>query len=423
MPINRDTTLQTTIAPAGREAGALTNQQLPPGLLLPVSGDDFLPTPGAWTRALGIQLLTLLLLGAGALAVWPMRETVRAVGVVRPDGENTLVQSERGGRLAQVLIQPNQSVTAGQVLARFDNQPMEAERRQLNQELATLEAQARKASQEQVELQSQAASLGSMTRSITEASRRAVEQARTQLAFEQREVERYRVLLQSGAVPRNLLDQQEAKQLMSGAEVMKAMQGVSEQQARGATELARLRQSASQASSAADELRKQALQRRARLQQVERELLQGTVRSPLSGSVVSTPLRHAGQVLEPGAVLAVVAPVNHRLRVQAQVAADAISQVRPGQQATLRVSACPTSEFGVVPARVRSVSADTLPAAGSADAAPARGYGIELDPARRELTSAQGRCALRLGMEIRADVVTRRTTVLAFLLNKLRISD
>jgi HlyD family secretion protein len=415
MPINRNTAPPATTT--------LATTAAPPGLLMPVSGDDFLPEPGSWTRALGIQLLLLLLLGAAALAVWPLRETVRASGVVRPDGENTLVQSERSGRISQVLIQPNQSVKAGQVLARFDNQLLEAERRQLTQELATLEEQAHKASLEQVELQSQATSLGSMTHSITEASKRAVEQARTQLAYEQREVERYRMLMESGAVPRSLVDQQEAKRLMSGAEVMKAMQGVSEQQARGATELARLRQSASQASSAADELRKQALQRRARLQQVERELRQGTVRAPLSGSVVSTALRHAGQVLEPGAVLAVLAPGDHRLRVRAQVPADAISQVRAGQKATLRVSACPTSEFGVVPARVRNVAADTLPAGATDDPAAARGYAIELDPERRELTSDQGRCALRLGMEVRADVVTRRTTVLAFLLNKLRISD
>ncbi len=392
-----------------------------PAALLPVTADDFLPEPGPWSRALGGQLLVLLLLGGVALTLWPMRETVRAIGVVRPDGENTLVQSERGGTLAAVLIQPNQSVQRGQLLARFDNAALESERRQLQLELATLEQQARKASQEQRLLQSQAASLAAMTRSLTAASRQAVDQARTRLSYDQREVQRYRSLLESGAVPRSLVEQQEARQLMSGAEVLKSLQGVSEQEARGATELARLRQSASQASSAADELAKQALQRRARLQEVERELSQGSVRAPLAASVVSTPLRHAGQVLQPGAVLAVLAPNSHRLRVRAQVAADAISQVRPGQSASLRISACPTSEFGVLPARVRSVAADIQPR--GEGAAPNGGYTIELEPERNRLSSSQGRCTLRLGMEVRADVVTRRTTVLAFLLNSLRLDS
>jgi HlyD family secretion protein len=78
--------------------------------------DDFLPSPGPWTRALGRQLALALTLGAGALAVWPMQETVRAQGTVRPVGENTLLQSELGGRVQQVMLRPNQQVSQGQVL-------------------------------------------------------------------------------------------------------------------------------------------------------------------------------------------------------------------------------------------------------------------------------------------------------------------
>lgn len=403
---------------------------LPP-TLMPVSGEDFLPAPGPWARALGAQLLLLLLAVGGALALWPMRETVRAEGIVRPHGENTLVQSERGGTLAAVLVQPNARVQAGQVLARFDNQALEVERQQLQLDLETLEQQVHHARQAQESLQRQADALATMARSLTEASRQAVDQARTRLAFEERESQRYRTLLESGAVPRSLVDEREARRLIGAAEVHRSLQGVSEQEARGASELARLRQSAVQARSAADDLQRQLGQRRARLQQVERELALGTVRAPIDGSVVSTALRHGGQVLEPGAVLAVLAPTSHALRVQAQVPADAISQVRAGQQASLRVAACPTSEFGVLQAQVVSVAADALPlpppgaegpTAAAQNGTPAPGgYGLELKPEGDALSSAQGRCPLRLGMQIRADVVTRRTTVLAFLVNKLRL--
>ena len=394
-----------------------------PATLMAVAADDFLPEPGPWTRGLSRQLLALLTLGAAGLALWPMHETVQAEGLVRPQGENTLIQSERGGSLIAVQLRPNQAVQPGQVLARFDNQALEAERRQLQQELSTLALQSDKARDEQLALQKQAASLEAMTSSLTASSRQAVDQARTRLALERREVERYRQLLDSGAVPRSLVDQQEARRIVSASEVIRALQGVSEQQARGATELARLRQSASQASSAADELQKQIVQRRTRLQEVERHLAQGTVRSPIRGSVVSTALRHPGQVVEPGAVMAVLAPDDGRLRVQARVPSESISQLRVGQEASLRLAACPFSEFGVMPARVTGVAADVQPeAAPSArgDAAAA-GYGLELAPQRSALRSAQGRCALKPGMEVRADVVTRRTTVLMFLINKLRL--
>jgi HlyD family secretion protein len=220
---------------------------------------------------------------------------------------------------------------------------------------------------------------------------------------------------------------------MGEAEVLKAMQSVSEQRARGLSELARLHQSASQARSSADELSKQVAQRHARLVQVQRAIDFATVRSPIHGAVVSTTLHHSGQVLQPGEVMAVIAPLSQRYQAKLQVPADSISNIQIGQQATLKISACPTSEFGVMPAIVRNLSADTLPStvqAGSAMAGQTpflgRGtsaYEVVVEPRYTSLKSRQGNCRLRLGMDVNADIVTRRTTVFAYLMNKLRIGS
>lgn len=395
---------------------------LPP-TLIGVTPDDFLPGPGPWAAALGRQLLVVITLGGLALAVWPLRETVKAPGLVRPSGENTMVQSEQGGTVQKVLLRPNQSVRAGDLLAVFDSRPLQVERRQLEEELATLEAQALQARDEQVSLVAQAKALERLSASLTETSRRGVEQARATLAFDRSELRRYRSLQESGAVPRNLVEEKQARQIVSQSEVLKALQGVSEQRARGMNELARLRQSASQARSSADELRKQVAQRRARLQQVKRSLEMASVRAPVSGSVVSTNLRHPGQVLRPGEVIAVLAPLSSRFEVRLQVPADRISQVRSGQSATLKVSACPTAEFGVLPARVISVSADTVPVPSSSASTSSSSsyYQVLLDPKGKALKGRQVSCPLRLGMEVTGDVVTRQTTALMFLLNKLRL--
>lgn len=400
---------------------------LPPTLQL-VSADEFLPGPGPWASALGRHLLVLLSVGGLALAVWPMRETVKAPGVVRPSGENTVVQSEQGGTVLRVLLRPNQPVRAGQLLAVFDSRPLQAEQLQLQAELAALEAQAQQARAEQASLAAQATALEGLSASLTESSRRGVDQAQAALAFDRSELRRYRSLQESGAVPRSLVEEKQARQIVSQSELLKALQGVTEQRARGVSELARLRQSASQARSSADELRKQVAQRRARLQQVERGLELARVRAPISGSVLSTNLRHAGQVLQPGEVMAVLAPASSRFEVKLQVPADRISQVRPGQTATLKVTACPTAEFGVVPARVSSVSADTVPqqqpqAPDRAAVAAVAAYQVVLQPERTSLQGRQTSCVLRPGMELSGDVVTRRTTVLAFLLNKLRLGS
>lgn len=397
-------------------AGKLSAPVLPPALMV-TTAEDFLPQPGPWASGLGQLLLVTMVLGAGALTLWPMRETVRADGAVRPSGENSVVQSEQGGTLQRVLVQPNQSVRAGSLLAEFDNRSLQLELQQVQQEQEALRRQLSMARGEQQSLAAQAEALRDVNQSLTQASRQGVAQARTTLDFERGELERYRSLAAEGAVPRSVVEERQARRIVTESEVLKALQGVAEQEARGVSELARLRQAEFQARSAADELHKQVLQRQTRLRQLERAIAQTRVLAPLDGSVVSTALRHAGQVLQAGEPLAVIAPQSAPLDVRLQVPPESISQVKPGQAATVRISACPTAEFGVLPARVESMAADVQ----ARQQDKPGSYEVVLKPERRELHGRSTTCALRPGMAVVADVVTRRTTVLMHLLNKLRL--
>jgi multidrug efflux pump subunit AcrA (membrane-fusion protein) len=67
---------------------------------------------------------------------------------------------------------------------------------------------------------------------------------------------------------------------------------------------------------------------------------------------------------------------------------------------------------------VKSVAADVQPRQDNR----ASGYEVVLRPERRQLNGRGTVCALRPGMAVVADVITRRTTVLMFLLNKLRVA-
>jgi len=398
-------------------------------LLQPASADEFLPTPGRLAATLVRTVLMLAATSSAALVIWPLKETVRAAGVVRPNGDNTVLQSEFGGRLQSVDVQANATVHKGQLLAVIEPTGLREERRQLLQELDALQRQEHQARLEQQAIESQLSSIDAVSRALLESSRRAVDQARANQAFDRSELSRYGQLQQSGAVPRSLVDEKRARQLVSQSEVSKALQGVQEQRARGLNEQARLLQSASQARSGADELLKQVVQRRSRLQQIERALRVSQLRSPLEASVVSTSLHHPGQLIQPGEAVLILAPLSSSVDVRLQVPTRDISQIRPGQQASLRIAACPTPEFGVLPARVSSLSQDTLPAPTprngserpSAEEKQPPAYEVRLEPLRDSLRSRQGLCRLRLGMEVTADVVTRRTTVFAFLLNKLRV--
>jgi multidrug resistance efflux pump len=344
---------------------------------------------------------------------WPFHETVRATGLVRPSGENTQVQSLLGGSVERVTVRANQQVRAGQVLAVLDRRGLQDQRRQLRGELATLERQRLQSSQRRAALAAQLAALQQLNRAALSSSRRSVDQARAMLVFSRSEWTRYSQLQRSGAVPRSLVDEKQVRNLVSAAELQRAVQGVAEQQARGLHELARLREYLAQVQAAAEDQTRQVADRRTRLQEVERQLAQSLIRAPLAGSVVSTSLRHRQQVVRPGEVVASIAPAGRPFEVKLSVRDRQVSQLRPGQRATVQVLGCSRAEFGVLPAVVQAISADTL--------GPGR-YEVSLRPEATRLSRGGRFCNLRQGMEVSGDVMTRHTTFGRYLLNKLQLA-
>jgi HlyD family secretion protein len=134
-----------------------------PALLPSTAADEFLPAPGSWSHRLGHRVLIGLVSTGLALVIWPWQETVRASGVVRPTGENSLVQSERGGTVLAVLVQPNQRVEAGQVMARLDDRALRDQEQQLETEISRLERQQLEASNQRRALADQRNAATSLT--------------------------------------------------------------------------------------------------------------------------------------------------------------------------------------------------------------------------------------------------------------------
>lgn len=384
-----------------------------PALLLPASAEDVFPDLSRALRRLGWQLLAAVSVSAVAAVFWPFHETVRATGLVRPSGENTQVQSLLGGSVERVTVRANQQVRAGQVLAVLDRRGLRDQRRQLRDELATLERQRLQSSQRRAALTAQLAALQQLNRAALSSSRRSVDQARAMLVFSRSEWTRYSQLQRSGAVPRSLVDEKQVRNLVSSAELQRAVQGVAEQQARGLHELARLREYLAQVQAAAEDQTRQVVDRRTRLQEVERQLSQSLIRAPLAGSVVSTSLRHRQQVVRPGEVVASIAPSGRPFEVKLSVSDRQVSQLRAGQRATVQVLGCSRAEFGVLRAVVQAISADTL--------GPGR-YEVSLRPESTRLSRGGRFCNLRQGMEVSGDVMTRHTTFGRYLLNKLQLA-
>jgi HlyD family secretion protein len=357
-----------------------------------------------------------------SLAVWPWQETVRAAGVIRPAGENTIVQSQLDGVLSRVWVKENQQVKQGEPLAELDRRSLDNERRKLDSELTQSLAQQRDSRASSLDVQQQAQATRLLNNAQRNSAQRDLDSAASTVRYREMELKRYRSLLSSGAVAETVVEEKQAQAVLARNDFAKARQAMREQEARGAAELARLGQGSNQTAREERELTKQVDQIRARLEEVKRALLNSVIRAPKSGTVIVSNLRHAQQVIRSGEVLAQIAPSQGDLQVKLSVPSSDVGNIKANQPAYLRIAGCPYPEFGVLQARVLTISADTISPSAGGDGRSASGFQVSLKPSTKPLTNGDRRCALRHGMDVQADIVTRKTTILGFILTKLRLT-
>ena len=393
-----------------------------PAQLTPLQADDFLPELGGWSKTLGQRVLAVGTVSVLALAVWPWQETVRAAGVIRPAGENTIVQSQLDGVLARVWVKENQQVKQGEPLAELDRRSLDNERRKLEGELTQSLAQQRDSRASSLDVQQQAQATRLLNSAQRNSAQRDLDSAASTVRYRETELKRYRSLLSSGAVAETVIEEKQAQAVLARNDFAKARQAIREQEARGAAELARLGQGSNQTAREERELTKQVEQIRARLEEVKRALLNSVIKAPKSGTVIVSNLRHAQQVIRSGEVLAQIAPSQGDLQVKLSVPSSDVGNIKAHQPAYLRIAGCPYPEFGVLQARVLTISADTISQSTGGDGRSPSGFQVSLQPSTKPLRNGNRRCALRHGMDVQADIVTRKTTILGFILTKLRLS-
>mgnify|MGYP006281977683 FL=1 len=393
-----------------------------PAQLTPVQADDFLPELGGWSKTLGQRSLAVGAASVLALAVWPWQETVRAGGVIRPAGENTIVQSQLDGVLARVWVKENQQVKQGQPLADLDRRSLDNERRKLEAELTQSLGQQRDSRASSLDARQQTLATRLLNNAQLTSAQRDVDSAASTLRYREVELKRYRSLLSSGAVAETVIEEKQAQAVLARNDLAKAQQALREQQARGVAELARLGQGSNQAARDERELAKQVDQTKARLEEVKRALINSVIKAPKAGTVIVSNLRHPQQVIRSGEVLAQIAPSQGDLQVKLSVPSSDVGNIKTAQPAYLRIAGCPYPEFGVLNAQVLSISADTISPGAAGSGRGNAGFQVSLKPSAKPLTNGNRHCSLRHGMDVQADIVTRQTTIMGFILTKLRLT-
>lgn len=168
------------------------------------------------------------------------------------------------------------------------------------------------------------------------------------------------------------------------------------------------------------------------LKQIEVELQETTVAATTDGIISKLNLRNSGQTVRMGEEVAQIVPSNAPLVVKAAIEPEAKSKVQIGQKVQMRVGACPYPDYGTLNGKVKAVSPDAISRQNNNNSANINNtnpqatekgafYEVTIEPTALSLANSQTKCQIQLGMDGRADIITREETVLQFFLRKARL--
>lgn len=149
------------------------------------------------------------------------------------------------------------------------------------------------------------------------------------------------------------------------------------------------------------------------------QLQRTTLRSPMRGIVNGLAVTTIGGVVRPGEEILQIIPLDEELFVEARVAPENIAGVRPGQEASIKLSAYDYTIFGALNGTVTLVSADTYKDDRARDPDGDPHYKVTLAVDTENLTDRQAALQIRPGMQASVELHTGSKTVLQYLLKPL----
>lgn len=338
--------------------------------------DDLLPPVNRWASFGGLFLVGMLGITGILAAIVNYDVTVKAVGRIHSPVQ--VIQSERQGIISGIEVAENQAVSAQDILMYVETQ-----------ESPQIRALTARHQQQQKVLQDYQNQLDQANARIDRLRQQILQQTGwTSSQTESDAVYTVAVALEKLATTTPVIAGQLQTQWLE--------------------ELAKQ-----------DELQRQVQSETLSLQALETQLDPGTIRTPVAGTIRRLNLQNPGQFVQVGDVLAEIVSTES-LSIQVGVPVRDIGKIKIGQTAQVRVSACPYTEYGVLQGTVQTIAPDiATPPNNPPPAAPY--YTIAIQPNRNTVGQGDRQCALKAGMDVRADIITQRQTVLRSLLKKARL--
>lgn len=169
------------------------------------------------------------------------------------------------------------------------------------------------------------------------------------------------------------------------------------------------------------------------INQYNKELLQvkdlfkgSMIQATSDGIILKLNLRNSEQVVRSGESIAEIVPDNAPLLIKAAIPTSEIKKVAIGQKVQLRVDACPYPDYGTLIGAVNEISPDVIApqtsSIGAATPTTASYFEVTIKPESLSFGNSDRQCHIQVGMDAKADIITKEETALQFILKKVRFA-
>lgn len=390
---------------AGTGAGAPGGTSLAGQLNAKLRG----PSLTIWLCAITVWLFILW-----AAFAW-IDEIVRAEGAFISTSRPQIVQNLEGGILSELNVAEGDVVERGDVLAQLGGVQFRSSVEDLADQIAAAEIR-------RLRLEAELAGQYDFTvpEELAQRSPEMVASEKTLLNARQEDFvkrsEGAKAVMAQAGEERALLENLLKKKIVSQIEVTRARKSHADATTRyeeivTKTELER--------AEAYSETLKELATLRQNLNASQDQLNRTRLLSPMRGIVNKVWVTTIGGVVRPGQEILEIIPLDEELFVEARVPPENIANIRPGQEATIKLTAYDYTIYGTLKGEVSFISADTFKDDRAREPDGDPHYKVNLRVDMGGLTERQKRIEIRPGMQAQVELHTGGKTVLRYLLKPL----
>lgn len=402
--------------------------------------------PQVWTRGLLYLLVAFATIGLPWAMLSKVDETGSAKGRLEPKGKTIRLDAPVAGTVALIQVKEGESVKTGQSLLSLES---ELVRSNLQQAQAKLDGQLNRMTQLKVvknqleiairtsRLQSQATVSEQMAqldenKQRLDSNRKAYLLTQDRLVIDQKEVQRYRKFWHEGVISeaqvvqaertmnesQRLLQQAQSDTKQALGEIEKQQNAYKRVVRTGELTILQSNRQLSDLQSQIIGLQSEIAQTNNQIKSLQFQLQQRVIRASINGTIFQFPIQRAGAVVQPGQIIATIAPQGTPFVLRAQMAPQESGFLREGMPVKVKFDAYPFQEYGVVSGRLSWVSPDSKivdTGKGSQET-----FELEITLDQPYIQTSNRRITLTPGQTATAEVIVRQRRIIDFLLDPFK---